>query len=406
MPTTKLILFLFPCFCILALCKACQAQNQHLEEGRITYYVNENVKNSSELYFMEISERWKEYLNSRAFLSRNQEFWNTDGMPFPVQSYIALLLHINDVFTRGMRIQCTILGIIPAKNGHFLVNTMYSEYDKEGGITKLNYIITFYARKVGAKYEFVSSLNYLQEIYERRKVGSVNYLIHPEHQFSLRDAERMNKFNNEIAQTFKMNPIAFDYVVANNTSDLSEMMGIDFFSYSFQPNQSGGQADLRNRIILAGNGSAYYPHELVHLYIANKFGNSTFHWVDEGVAAYFGGSTGYDIEWHWEKLKRFLLSNDSYPLQDLSALETHIPNGDYTTDFRYAIGALLIKQVIESSGMEGVFEAIKEVQTEEDYFLFLERELGVSRETFEEYIRSLASDLLPLNTDQMSSYKY
>ena len=395
--TILILLFLFSSY-------GCTAQeNQELNE-HIVYHINSNVKNADADYFKEIDLQWKSYLNSYEFVRTNSEYWNYDKMAYPDYSYISILMEINSTINNNEIIQCTTLGIVPVENNYYLLKTMFTKQSENK--TDLNHILSVYAKKINDKYQFYNSTQYLSEIYENKQVGDINYIIHPRHQFKDIDAKRMNEFNQTIATLFEVEAIAFDYILANNTSDLSGIIGLDFFSYSYQPIQSGGMADNYNRMIYAGNNSAYYPHEVVHLYTNLKFPRQYHSWVDEGIATYFGGSTGYELEWHLQKLKAFLIANPDYQLKDLSELQTLIPNGEYMTDFRYAIGGFLMKEIYNNEGMEGLFDALQAGRSEDDYFALLKNKLGIERNQFEDYIRNGMHKLKTIESTELDNLKY
>ena len=124
-------------------------------------------------------------------------------------------------------------------------------------------------------------------------------------------------------------------------------------------------------------------------------------WFDEGIAAYYGGSSGFTLEWHLDKLKSFLAKEPDYDLSDLSALQIDIPNGEYMTDFRYAIGGLICQLILEKHGQEGIWEALQSGTTEDDYFTFLKQKLNVDREDFGEFVKSTVAELPDLNADNI-----
>lgn len=165
-------------------------------------------------------------------------------------------------------------------------------------------------------------------------------------------------------------------------------------------------ADIYNNIIYAGNNSEYYPHEVVHLYTHSKFPRQSHHWVDEGIAALIGGSTGYDIEWHWEKLRRFVMKNPDYAMDNLIDLQVHIPNGEFMTDFRYAIGALICQKILEKEGMKGIFEALQAGRSEDHYFDMIEQKLKIKKEDFGEYVKKEILNIPSIPEKEMESYKY
>ncbi len=385
----------------------CQSNhNPEQQSGRINFHINETVTNKEEAYFQAITSLWIAYLESGQYVRTESDFWNYEGMNFPDYSYIQLLLEIRSILQRGENISCNIIGLIPVGNNNYLLKCMFTQQDSIAKESQLRYIVSIYAKRSNDKYEFINSTQYHKEVWDQETVGSVNYYIHPEHEFDELEANQMNEFNHMIADKFATEPIAFDYVVTNNTTQLNQLLGYDYNPYSYRPSQTGGLADNYNSIIYAGNNSSYYPHEVVHLYTNKLFAGQYHSWVDEGIATYFGGSSGYYLDWHLQKLKLFLAEHPNYELDDLSKLEKEIPNGEYTTDFRYAIGGLIIKKLYEQEGMEGLFDALRYGRTEASYFSLLEEKLQVSRADFGDYIRRELSHIAVKDDTEMNALKY
>ena len=396
-----------PIFTIVALSiQLMYCQDAPPSEPTVLYHINDNVKNSAEDYFVQISDTWRTYLNSNYFFRRDNEHWNYDEYAIPEIGYQPLLMDLRRKFHYGGKIQCSVAGIVPVENNYYLLKSIFTERVDSTDMVNINFIISVYAKIDNEKVQFYNGIQYFKEIYENRKVGGINYIIHPDHEFDVSAASRMGSANTEIAKQFEMSPIEFDYVIANDTRDLSEMTGVHLFEYSYQPVASGGFADTYNNIIYAGNNSAYYPHEAVHLYTNSKFRMQGHPWVDEGIAALIGGSTGYDIEWHWEKLRRFLIKSPDYKMDNLTDLQTYIPNGEFMTDFRYAIGAIICQKIIEKEGMQGIFEALQAGRSEDNYFEMLKQKLNVEREDFGKYVKTEILKLQPISDEVIEAFEY
>ena len=384
-----------------------RCKNTALENSKLIFHINENVQNAEEDYFIAIQNNWEEYLSSNNFVRSNDEYWNHDLYPYPDYTYISLLLGIRASLKNNKKLQCTTIGIVPVQNNFHLLKTVFTEaLNNSQDELKIKFISSIYAKKEGGEFKFYSSTEYHKLLFENKKVGNINYIIHPDHNFSTSDAEKMNVFNEQLSKVFELEPLSFDYYVAKDTRDLSEITGMNLFSYSYQPVASGGMADNYNNTIYAGNNSSYYPHEVVHLYVDAKYPRQYHRWFNEGIAALLGGSTGYNIEWHWEKLRRYLDQNPNFEISDLTKLETSIPNGEFMTDFRYAIGALICQRIIDKHGMQGIFEALQSGRTDEDYFDHLKQSLNIDRVDFGNYIKSECKKLAVITDADLESYKY
>ena len=398
---------------LLLLC-ACRPEAAPIEatatadpEPGVRFYVNPTVTNQDAPYFAPIWEQWQAYVSERNYLGAESPYWQQDRITVPEYAYISLVMDFDHSYRQQRPLQCTLLGLIPVEGDFYLLKTMYTAPDTTAGATQLRHIASVYAQQqADGSYRFCSGVQYHRAVHESVQVGEVEYLVHRDHTFDPAAAERMAAFNLEMATRFEMEPISYLYVVANNSTDLLELMGLDFFGKSYQAVQSGGMADPVNRIIYAGNNSEYYPHEVVHLYTGAQYRGQYHRWVDEGVATYFGGSTGYDIEWHLQKLKAFLADNPDFRFGTLAEMEKDIPNGEYTTDFRYVIGGYLMGQLYEREGMLGLAEALQAGSSDEAYYALLQEKLGIGEGELESYMRAEMQKLPEATEKEMVGWRY
>ncbi|MFK7749438.1 MAG: hypothetical protein AB8B65_13665, partial [Kordia sp.] len=71
----------------------------------------------------------------------------------------------------------------------------------------------------------------------------------------------------------------------------------------------------------------------------------------------------------------YILENPDFEIS-LAELRGYIPNGEHHTEFRYVIGGLVCKKVFEKHRMKGVIDGLRTVDTDEDFFAFIEEKLG------------------------------
>lgn len=373
----RILFFLFLIFNM-----ACFAQNENTFEVKI----DANVENANDPNEKEIIALWTAYLKSGEYKNPETPYWDTSQYRIPDD--FLWMIDLRTVRTRTPKVQCTVLGIFPVENGHYAIKTSLAHLDEDNTIV-LEAILSVYAKKVDGKFLLVNSSQYHKNVWQKKQFGKITYYIHPTHQFDEKDATRMNDFNEEIAKMFKVAPISFDYFLSSYSREIVRLLGYDYMSKIYIPGQTGGVADIQNRIVYAGNNSAYYAHELVHIYTHELFPDANHFWLNEGFATYLGGSGGNDLDWHTEKLKAYILENPDFEIS-LSELRGYIPNGEHHTEFRYVIGGLVCKKVFEKHGMKGVIDGLRTVDTDEDFFRFIKEKLGVSQQDFSNYIKKVA----------------
>ena len=197
----------------------------------------------------------------------------------------------------------------------------------------------------------------------------------------------MNEFNLAMAEEFNVEPLEFAYFVANNARDIARVWGYEYMNRMYNPSGKGGIASWQNMIIYSGNNSSYFPHELVHLYTFHVVPKYPHFWVGEGIATFYAGTSTYSFQGHMQKLKEFLAANPDYDLSDISKLNKTIPNGEHASDFRYVIGAFLMKKIYDKEGVDGLIESLEYGTSDDDFFQLLSDKLGVTRDTFDPYIK-------------------
>lgn len=357
----------------------------------IQFYINKSVANTDGENEKAIINLWQDYLESREYQRPDGRYWSYESTPSPDQ----FLFRLQTFLSRpsDIKVQNNIIGIFPVAHDHYCLKTMLSSVNDTTGQVHLGYIITVYAKEIDGEFKLVNSPTYHRFIWEKRQVGNITYYIDPKHTFDDMQASKMNEFSQRIARAYELEPLAFDYFVSNHSRDIADLMGFEFMDTKYKPDQSGGMAETRSNTIYAGNNSEYYPHEVVHLYNHAKYPRQYHTWIDEGIATFYGGSGGYSLDWHLQKLQLFLSEEPDYELNDLDNLYADIPNGEHMTDFRYVIGGLLARLIYEKYGMQGLFDALQVGVTDDDYFQLLNDKLIVDRADFGDFVKEKVRQL-------------
>ena len=233
------------------------------------------------------------------------------------------------------------------------------------------------------------NLNY----FDKKQVENIKYFYQSNnHIFNEKEAFKLVAFNKEISQKFNLPLLSFSYVVTSNTIEAYKTLGFDFIGEQYVPNQSySGFTEPVGKMIVAGNNSEYYPHEVVHLYIQSYSEkeeiSARYVWFDEGIATLFGGSKGLPLTWHLKELDTYLSQNPTTDINDISKLMS-VPNGKYMTEYNYAIGGLICKLIYEKKGINGLFELLKSGSTDADFYKVIENNFNVKKQDFGAFIRA------------------
>ena len=350
----------------------------------IEFFVHEEVTNANGEVEQELIKLWQNYITDGKFEDKNSPYWSFENSVVPDENFWAI--GINTLKEREYQVQCKIIGIFKVENEHWSLISSFSHVDDSGEI-HLDVISAVYAKKINGKYLLISSPEYLKTVFEHRKVGNINYYIHPFHRFKEAEANQMNDFNLKMAKEFGVEPLEFDYFVASNARDIARTWGYEYMNRMYNPTGKGGIASWQNSTIYSGNNSSYFPHELVHLYTFDAVPKYPHLWVGEGIATFFGGKSDYSLDWHLRKLKTFLAENPEFDLSDISKLKMDIPNGEHVSDLRYIIGGLLMKNIYQRAGIKGLLDALKYGTSDDDFYQLIEDKLEISPAKFDAYLK-------------------
>ena len=354
-------------------------------DSSLIFFIGEQVVNAEDENEKQIIQLWKNYLLEGKFGDPNSPFWSFDGTKAPDEYLWAV--GVGNLNKLDYKVQCKIIGVYPVEQDYYCLKSAFTHVDPTGEI-HLDVIPTVYAKKFNNHFLLVNSATYHKKTLEHHKIGNIDYYVHPAHKFDIEKAYKMNDFNKLMAERFSSKPIACTYFVANTTREIVEIWGYEYMNRMYRPEQTGGVAFPSDKVIFCGNNSEYYPHELIHLYAYDVSDNIPHFWLNEGVATYFGGSTEKSFEWHLNELKEFNKMNPTFNYADISAIgDSYIPNGKHLTEIRYILGAIVIREVYEKYGMDGIKAALDQGDTDADFFAFLEEKLEITEATFNDFIR-------------------
>ncbi len=239
--------------------------------------------------------------------------------------------------------------------------------------------------------EYIGELKLQSPVYlhtrkwNQEKVGNITYYFPKTHDFSHDTAKCMQDFNTELAVLFDSSAIDFRYMVCDSGLEIDRLMGFDYkFSMFQMNNEQCGLADHGNKIIYGGNGSEFYPHELVHFFIAEKFPNSHA-WFDEGFATYLGGSRGKPLDWHLSVTHDYLARHHYPDLTDPFSLPYQLAD---TTGTMYALGGLITKLAYEKNGMDSLGTLLSAGNTNADFYAGITEVFGVEKEDLNAFLYS------------------
>lgn len=217
----------------------------------------------------------------------------------------------------------------------------------------LKSIYNIVANKTDTGIVFSHPLPYFTRNWKKIQKGSIEYIISPDIDFNEEEAEKQLEDISKICKFFDTDPMPITYYSCTGLEELFQIKGFDYNPIMYR--EGGGGLATHLNIVLSGNSSEYYTHEIMHLYISAWY-PSRNKLIDEGMATYVGGSRIYPYTWHKENLRSYIEENPAIdfsahlePFERFFAGETAIP---------YMIGALICERTYRLYGKEKLLELL------------------------------------------------
>lgn len=254
--------------------------------------------------------------------------------------------------------------ISTGEDGKKIVKVAYIGYNEETESNLIKAIYNMIAVKIDGKIFFSKYINYVTKDWRIKKEDNLTYYISPSKNFSLEEVEKQKADIKLLSEFFGVEKFPIFYYSAVSPEEVFKLKGFDYHPMMYT-SDSGGFAEDYN-VIISGNNSEYYTHEVVHLYTSKLFPGINSYFA-EGIATYFGGSGKFDYQWQKGKLKKFLTENPDFDvLKHLNVYESMYFEKE--TPVPYVVSAVLCEMIIAKFGKEKLFSVFKNGTSLEESF--------------------------------------
>lgn len=329
-----------------------------------------NISNNDKL---EVFNVWKNYLKSKTS-SLRKTYWNS----YDVANYQSFDFLKSEGYIQpsiyDLDLDVLVLKIVK-KNGVYKIQSQFYWNDKP---LKVFAITNVYCKKVNGEYKLFNNLSTVTERWVTKKVGNINYHYDGAYSFNQQNGEKANAFYSKLIDEFDLDNIEINYFIFDSCEELESAKG---FGYVIGDSPKGcGFFDKENYFIYSSQGE-YHLHEIVHV-INNKFlkAHSVFL---AGISALWGGHFGKEIEAHYSSFIHDVKEND-INLEEILDY-TYI---DESTSPIYIYGALFCKEAIDKGGIKKLEKLFSYGRSKNDFYIALEKELGLSKKDIPDFILS------------------
>lgn len=320
---------------------------------------------------------YQKYLNefTKVGLPDFKQYWSAKDLsrykvPDPIIYGIS-----GDYATYKFQYKPTIFYIKPSKD-FIHIKTQFSSIDSSKNISTLGITNHYIGFDPTGKPFFISPVEINAKNWKTTKLRNVTYWYPNDHDFNRKRADSLIRSIINLEKVWELKPIDMTYYFANTFEEIQNLRGFDFsIGLGNRDKPSGISNDTDQIIYCAGNGENYF-HEVVHIYLNRHFPKSP---LVEGLAVFYGGSLGRDLNWHLKRLNTYLIQ---HPEIDLNQLEDFWRMDNYT-DPGAAIEAMLCHMAFKKSGLIGL-KKILSYRTMDEVF---KEEFGVKKNELNTWLR-------------------
>lgn len=320
--------------------------NNYLANIQLTYW-------SDTLYRPEIKpivELYRNYIESNPDSIYDNPFWNSAEK----KRFHDFDFSRNSIFqgengwtakTLYSTYKAYILKIEKKDSVFYLIQSMLYKPNADSIWDKFNpiFIHRYYAIHENSRWKLANALFYDTKHWQSYDTEKICFHFNSNESFSKTLADTSNAFCDSVITRFDFSPLMakIDFYVVDGVHEVGHLLGYDHYIYGFAFGKS-----IEN-IIISGNKTVYYPHELVHQIVKKENLGSNF--IEEGFATWLGGSMGnayHDVA------------------KDFSQHYLTTANSNFEWAFEcniscYAFAAIIIDLIHDYYGDNGVKELIK-----------------------------------------------
>jgi len=274
----------------------------------------------------------------------------------------------------------TILYIKPTAN-YIHLKTQFAFADSTKNIMTMavtNHYVGFNGKK---EPYFINPISKNMKIWSNRTIRNITFYYPPYHSFDIHRADSLISNVKKLEKSWDLKPINIRYYLANSHDELQHLRGFDFALAMGNKDKPSGISDDRDNQVFCGGLGENYFHEVVHVYLNRQYPESP---LKEGLAVFYGGSMGRSINWHIERVNKYL---HQHPEVNLNDLEDFWYSDPYTNPGS-AISGLICSLIFKTKGIAG----LKRLMTYNNLQDIFEKELNVKSGNWNVYLRKIIDE--------------
>ncbi len=321
---------------------------------------------------------WTDYLKSNPNKDniKGSGFWAESEM----RKYPKVDQLLNAISTDGPTYglfggNATILYVKPWHD-YIEIKTLFGASDSLQNIDVLC-ITSVFAKKENGEYKLYNALTVRSGQWQQQRVGSITFHYPGAHLFDPVKAGTLIRSVEDLALQWKLQVIPVDYYFADTYEEIQHLRGLDYSIGMGNKDKPSGMSDLETNAVFAGGLGENYFHEVVHLYLNRLFSGSP---LVEGLAVFYGGSMGNDLQWHLARLDAYLDKHEEIKLNEIENFGFYLDN---FTNPNSTIQGLLCYIAFKRGGID----QLRRLVLYNDIEIAIEKEFGIKRDNLNSFLR-------------------
>ena len=213
------------------------------------------------------------------------------------------------------------------------------------------YIYKVCAIETGGTFKLLNFFDAFKYTLQNYNSENVEFYYPCEFNFDIEKVEAAEKFIKQFRNDYNLKKTEKKIVciIGNSFNESSSFMGFNFI-IGADESRSAAMYQFPRTILTQRQD---HIHEFVHALIVPAY-PAILDILNEGIATYYGGTSGFEYVYHRNNLKKYI-SENPFDFSESSLFYT-IKIGQEKTQLYYIIGALIIEYTLKNHGISKVIE--------------------------------------------------
>lgn len=282
-----------------------------------------------------------------------------------------------------------VLEIRPENDLYIIRSMLYVPYNDNSEVFVLAIINHIAKKDENGEFKLYNWVDYHTRNWPRKTVGLIEYCYYPEFNFNEDVAREANNtitlFRDKLCANV---PEHITYYIAPNLYEQEKLKGFDYIiGMGDHVGNSGGSADRVNFIIYGDSvHGENYEHEISRCMINPSYPNAHFFMI-QGISEYVHQSKanfGLTNRQHYQRMLDWLAV---HPDADITNFDDAFYSMDNQTAPSYLVGEIICHELYKRGSYDALKRALNVGASDEKFFAFLKKEIGIGRENFTPWIK-------------------